>query len=56
MNIEIFLAVLAALVAYRFVSPLIDAINPLALLSKPKAVASGPSRGSGGARGVAPAK
>lgn len=29
MNIEIFVAVLAALVAYRILSPLIDAINPV---------------------------
>jgi hypothetical protein len=36
MNIELFVAVLAALVAYRILSPLIDAINPLAFLAAPK--------------------
>ncbi|SIR88244.1 hypothetical protein SAMN05880566_13327 [Janthinobacterium sp. TND4EL3] len=36
MNIELFVAVLAALVAYRILSPLIDAINPLVLFTKPK--------------------
>lgn len=36
MNIEIFVAVLAALVAYRLLSPLVDAINPLGFLAKPK--------------------
>ena len=36
MNIEIFLSVLAALVAYRVLSALIDAVNPLAFLTKPK--------------------
>lgn len=36
MHTEVFVAVLAALVAYRVLSPLIDAINPLTLLTKPK--------------------
>lgn len=36
MNIEVFTAVLAVLIMYRVVSPLIDAINPLGRLTKPK--------------------
>lgn len=36
MNIEVFVAVLVALVTYRVLSPLIDAINPLANLNRPK--------------------
>jgi hypothetical protein len=38
MNIEVFVAVLAALIVYRVLSPLIDTINPLANLNRPKAV------------------
>lgn len=49
MNTEIFEAVLAALVAYRFLSPLIDAINPLRIFSGPK-VASAPVVQSGGGK------
>lgn len=48
MNIEIFFSVLAALVAYRTLSPLVDAINPLGFLTKQKmvsAVAGGASAG-----------
>ena len=61
MNTEIFVAFLAALVVYRVVRPLIDAINPLAFFSKPKAsegspngansiygIPGGPKTGSGG--------
>lgn len=47
MNIEIFLAALAALVAYRVLSPLIDAINPLTILTKSKAVRTGSMFGEG---------
>ena len=36
MNTEIFVAVLAALVAYRVLSPLIDLANPLSFLTQPK--------------------
>lgn len=36
MNTEIFVAVLAALVAYRVLSPLIDLVNPLSFLTQPK--------------------
>jgi hypothetical protein len=36
MNTEVFVAVLAALVAYRVLSPLIDALNPLAFFARPK--------------------
>lgn len=36
MNIEIFVVVLAALVAYRVLSPLIDLVNPLSFLTQPK--------------------
>lgn len=36
MNIEIFFAVLAALVLYRLLSPLIDAINPLSFFGAAK--------------------
>lgn len=49
MNIEIFASVLAALVIYRVLSPLVDAINPLGFLTKPKmisAVARGTSAGA----------
>lgn len=37
-NIEIFLAFLAAMVAYRVLSPLIDAMNPLTIFARRKAV------------------
>lgn len=37
MNTEVFAAVLTALVVYRLLSPLIDAMNPLSLLTRPKA-------------------
>jgi hypothetical protein len=36
MNTEVFVAVLAALVAYRVLSPLIDLVNPLSFLKQPK--------------------
>ena len=38
MNTETFVAVLAALVLYRVLLPLIDAINPLAFFGRPKAI------------------
>ncbi|MEM8515191.1 hypothetical protein RCH14_004551 [Massilia sp. MP_M2] len=37
MNTEVFIAVLAALIAYRVLSPFIDAINPLAFFSRARA-------------------
>lgn len=36
MNTEIFVAVLAALVAYRVLLPLVDLVNPLSFLKQPK--------------------
>lgn len=62
MNTEIFVAILAALVAYRVLSPLIDAVNPLTVLpflSKGKdqvsahaiqGVSGGPQAGAGRGR------
>lgn len=53
MNTEIFVAVFAALVAYRMLSPLIDLVNPLSFLKQPKGahamqgIASG-AKGGGG--------
>lgn len=40
MNTEIFVAVLAALVVYRVLSPMIDAINPLTFFARPKAISA----------------
>lgn len=40
MNTEMFGAVLAAMVAYRILSPLIDTINPLTFLTKPKKISA----------------
>jgi len=51
MNTEIFVAFLAALVAYRVVRPLIDAINPLAFFSKPKGLQGSPN-GANSIRGI----
>lgn len=40
MNTEIFIAVLSALISYRFLSPLIDYINPLKQLTKPQVMSA----------------
>lgn len=40
MNIEIFVSTLAALAVYRLLSPLIDIVNPLGFLTKPKMISA----------------
>lgn len=40
MNIELFVAVLAVLVVYRILLPLIDTINPLAFLTTSKKISA----------------
>lgn len=52
MNIEIFVAVVAALITYRVLSPLIDSFNPLAYATKAK-VSEGVARSAGAASGNA---
>lgn len=52
MNTEIFVAVLAALVAYRVLLPLIDLVNPLSFLKQPKG-AHAIQGSAGGAKGGA---
>ena len=49
MNFELFVSIFAALVAYRVVSPIVDAINPLGRLNRAKAIcgtAGGTASGS----------
>lgn len=50
MNVEITVSVLAALVAYRMLAPLVDALNPLAFLKKPKVVSAPAYIGMSGKR------
>jgi len=50
MNVEITVSVLAALVAYRLLAPLVDALNPLAFLTKPKMVSAPVNTGMSGKR------
>lgn len=56
MNTEVFAAVFAALVAFRVVAPLIDALNPFSIVTKSKGrrnvdaiqgFPSGPKAGAG---------
>ncbi|MCA7889110.1 hypothetical protein LGM58_38675 [Burkholderia contaminans] len=49
MNIEIFVSVLAALVAYRVIAPVIDALHPLAGTRSAGSLASQEAKGVSGA-------
>lgn len=48
MNVEIFVSVLAALVAYRVIAPVIDMLHPLAGVRSAGALVSGGEKGIGG--------